>query len=182
MKPTLFLTMLSILVACGPNAEPETTVEPVVEAAVSTPEAFRGGLDTQLGLYLDLKDAFVATNADSAKLGASALSESLNNWVVNGLSLEADSIWTSNKNVIVARANAIAALSDVSAQRIEFETLSASMIAVVEAFGPLSNAVYRQTCPMVRGASADWLSTEEQISNPYQGSRMLRCGDVVRKI
>jgi hypothetical protein len=82
----------------------------------------------------------------------------------------------------MARANAIVALSDVEAQRMEFESLSMAMINVVEAFGPLSNAVYRQTCPMVRGGSADWLATEEQIANPYHGSRMLRCGDVVRKI
>jgi hypothetical protein len=57
-----------------------------------------------------------------------------------------------------------------------------AMIEVVEAFGPLANTVYRQTCPMVRGGSADWLAEEEQIANPYHGSRMLRCGEVVRKI
>lgn len=182
MKSISILLLFVALIACGPHHEPETTIEPVAEAAVATPEAFRSGLESQLALYLDLKDAFVATNADSAKLGASALAESLSAWTVDGLSTEADSIWTSNKDVIMTRANAIAGLGDVEAQRVEFESLSMAMINVVEAFGPLSNAVYRQTCPMVRGGSADWLATEEQIANPYHGSRMLRCGDVVRKI
>jgi Cu(I)/Ag(I) efflux system membrane fusion protein len=180
--PSILFALLLLTVACGPHHEPETTVEPVAEAAVATPEAFRSGLESQLALYLDLKDALVATNADSAKLGASALVASLSAWTVDSLSTEADSIWTSNKDVIVARANAIVALTDVEAQRMDFESLSMAMINVVEAFGPLSTAVYRQTCPMVRGGSADWLATEEQIANPYHGSRMLRCGDVVRKI
>ncbi len=179
----LTLSLLFVaLIACGPHHETKTTVEPVAVAAVATPEAFRGGLESQLALYFDLKDALVATNADSAKLGSKALAESLSAWTVNGLSAEADSIWTSNKDILVARANAITASSDVAAQRMEFESLSMAMINVVEAFGPLSNAVYRQTCPMVRGGSADWLASEEQIANPYHGSKMLRCGDVVRKI
>lgn len=182
MKCLTLSLIFVALIACGPHHEPETTVEPVVEAAVATPEAFRSGLESQLALYFELKDALVATNADSAKLGASALAASISAWSVDGLSTEADSIWTSNKEVIVARANAIEGLSDVEAQRMEFETLSIAMIHVVEAFGPLSNTVYRQTCPMVRDGSADWLASEEQIANPYHGSRMLRCGDVVRKI
>jgi hypothetical protein len=182
MKSITLSLLVVALIACGPHHEPETTVEPVAEAAVATPEAFRSGLESQLALYLNLKDALVATNPDSAKRGASALAASLNAWTVDSLSTEADSIWTSNKEVILARANAIVALRDVEAQRLEFESLSMAMINVVEAFGPLSNAVYRQTCPMVRGGSADWLASEEQIANPYHGSRMLRCGDVVRKI
>lgn len=183
MKTTsTLLALLLFAAACGHKHESTMPAETVAEAAVATPEAFRGGLESQLALYFELKDALVATNADSAKLGASALVASLSAWAVDGLSTEADSIWTSNKDVIVARANAIVSLTDVEAQRLEFESLSMAMINVVEAFGPLSNAVYRQTCPMVRGGSADWLASEEQIANPYHGSRMLRCGDVVRKI
>jgi Cu(I)/Ag(I) efflux system membrane fusion protein len=180
MKNLLFILIFAA-VACGPKQE-TPVVETVAEPRVATSNIFLAGLETQLSVYFDLKDALVATDADSAKNAASALITSLNGWVVEGLSAEADSIWSANKSILLARSEAIVGLTDVEAQRMEFETLSMAMIDVVEAFGPLSNAVYRQTCPMVRGGSADWLAREEQIANPYHGSRMLRCGDVVRKI
>jgi hypothetical protein len=53
---------------------------------------------------------------------------------------------------------------------------------MVKAYGPFDNTIFRQTCPMVRGGSADWLSREERIMNPYHGSRMLNCGSVVERI
>lgn len=37
-------------------------------------------------------------------------------------------------------------------------------------------------CPMVRQGEGDWLQSESQLSNPYYGSEMLRCGDLVRTI
>ncbi len=180
MKNLLFI-LLFAAVACGAKEE-TPVVETVADPQVATSNEFLAGLETQLSVYFELKDALVATNADTAKIIASTLITSLNGWAVEGLSAEADSIWSAKKSILLARSEAIVGAADVAAQRMEFETLSMAMIDVVEVFGPLSNAVYRQTCPMVRGGSADWLAREEQIANPYHGSRMLRCGDVVRKI
>ncbi len=185
MKTLLFI-LLFAAVACGPKQETavdETSVvETVADPNVATSSEFVAGLESQLSVYFELKDALVATNADTAKIVASSFITSLNGWTVEGLSAEADSIWSTNKSILLARSEAIVGAADIAAQRMEFESLSMAMIDVVEAFGPLSNAVYRQTCPMVRGGSADWLAREEQIANPYHGSRMLRCGDVVRKM
>lgn len=180
MKNLLFI-LLFTAVACGPKQE-TVVVETVAEPIVATSSEFRAGLESQLSAYFELKDALVATDADSAKIAASSLITSLNGWAVEGLSAEAETIWSTNKSILLAKSEAIAGLTDVEAQRMEFESLSMAMIDVVESFGPLSNAVYRQTCPMVRGGSADWLASEEQIANPYHGSRMLRCGDVVAKM
>lgn len=183
MKTTITLFALLLLTAaCGHNHESAAPAEPVVEARVATPDAFKSGLEAQLDAYFALKDVLVATKADSAAIQAAALKASLEAWTVEGLSAEADSVWSANRSVVLEKAAAITGLTEVEAQRFEFESLSMAMIEVVEAFGPLANTVYRQTCPMVRGGSADWLAEEEQIANPYHGSRMLRCGDVVRKI
>jgi hypothetical protein len=56
------------------------------------------------------------------------------------------------------------------------------MIQVVENFRPVGYEIYVQSCPMVRSGSADWLSREETIRNPYHGDRMMRCGEVLRQI
>lgn len=37
-------------------------------------------------------------------------------------------------------------------------------------------------CPMVKQGEGDWLQAEDQLSNPYFGSEMLRCGELVRII
>ncbi len=69
--------------------------------------------------------------------------------------------------------------------------------ARLEAFRPISHAVVRLAattrgdqatqafshmfCPMVKGGAGDWLQPNSDLRNPYWGSRMLTCGDVVRQ-
>jgi len=43
--------------------------------------------------------------------------------------------------------------------------------------------VYLQFCPMANGGKgASWLSKDEEIRNPYFGSRMLKCGRIKETI
>ncbi len=67
----------------------------------------------------------------------------------------------------------------------------------LEAFRPLSHAVValatqvrgaqadtpfrHMFCPMVKGGGGDWLQAEPKLVNPYWGSQMLHCGEVVRE-
>ncbi len=37
-------------------------------------------------------------------------------------------------------------------------------------------------CPMVKQGEGDWLQVANKLSNPYYGSQMLRCGELVRTI
>jgi Cu(I)/Ag(I) efflux system membrane fusion protein len=37
-------------------------------------------------------------------------------------------------------------------------------------------------CPMVKQGGGDWLQSDDLLSNPYYGSQMLRCGELVRTI
>ena len=98
---------------------------------MATPDAFKSGLEAQLDAYFALKDVLVATKADSAAIQAAALKASLEAWTVEGLSAEADSVWSANRSVVLEKAAAITGLTDVEAQRFEFESLSMAMIEVV---------------------------------------------------
>jgi len=43
--------------------------------------------------------------------------------------------------------------------------------------------VYKQYCPMAfDGKGAFWLSSSEEIRNPYYGDKMLKCGRVEETI
>ena len=69
----------------------------------------------------------------------------------------------------------------IEALRKEFALLSELMLKAAKHFGPPPGAtLYQLWCPMAfdnRGAT--WLQSSEDVHNPYFGSVMLKCGDVV---
>lgn len=187
MKTTLsVLTLSLLLISCGgaetqPQAETPAST-PVAEAALPTPDTFKTSFLTTLDAYFELKDALVQTNAEQAAEKATALLASMQQVDVTGLSAEAAMLWDVASKDAVTATELIAAETDVEVQREHFEPLSNALIDMVKSYGPFGNVVYVQRCPMVRGGSADWLSKEEQIMNPYHGSRMLNCGSVIERI
>lgn len=72
--------------------------------------------------------------------------------------------------------------SDLQAARQQFEQASLAMIRLVRAAGIGSGTAPRLAyCPMAFGGRrADWLQDDDQLLNPYFGSRMLRCGEFER--
>ena len=68
---------------------------------------------------------------------------------------------------------------DIEIQRMAFSDFNIGIYQAVKSFGVTNNQVYYQFCPMAfNDQGAYWLSNEEQISNPYFGDVMLRCGEV----
>src|SRR5690606_32701288 len=77
---------------------------------------------------------------------------------------------------------AISETSDISEQRDHFIHLSAHLINAVKTFG-INQKVYVDYCPMVKDdLGAFWMSTEEEILNPYFGASMLSCGEITDEI
>jgi len=70
--------------------------------------------------------------------------------------------------------------SDIAHQREHFKVLSKDVIDMVAITGA-EMKLYEQFCPMYDGGTA-WLSTKEEVRNPYYGSQMLKCGKVQREI
>lgn len=189
MKNIITLFSLTVLLAaCGGNhnhqSEMGASETPSVaeSAALVTTTEFRADFSEALEAYFELKDALVATNPSEAAAKSVVLMERLSAVRNAGLSAEATMLWNVAGGDASAAAEAITEEADVEVQREHFEPLSNAFIDMVKAYGPFDNAVFRQTCPMVRGGSADWLSKEENVMNPYHGSRMLRCGSVVERI
>jgi len=185
-KISLILIALIVTTACSANQEnhsdhnPSVTVEHT--AVLITPNDFKSSLNVSMDAYFELKDALVETNAGLASEKAAALAASIEAVSTEGLSAEAALLWDVAGKDAMAASNAIVSETDVEVQREHFEPLSNAFIDMVKAYGPFENTIFRQTCPMVRNGSADWLSREENIMNPYHGSRMLRCGSVVERI
>jgi Cu(I)/Ag(I) efflux system membrane fusion protein len=84
------------------------------------------------------------------------------------------------------RARRAAARMDgpVDTARAAFRTVSQAMLrAAVVARGPkTSESLTQYYCPMVPGNGGDWMQPGGELLNPYWGSEMLDCGDVVRDL
>ena len=61
-------------------------------------------------------------------------------------------------------------------------TLSKNMYALIK-ISKTEKPIYYQFCPMSNnGRGANWLSKENDVKNPYYGSKMLSCGKTVEII
>lgn len=116
--------------------------------------------------YLQIKDALVNTNVDEAKRTAEAVHQDIGSAEGEGIS------------IILEDIEHIANTESVEHQREHFNELSKHVYALAKATDANKN-LYRQYCPMAfNNTGAFWLSSSEEIRNPYFGDRMLKCGRV----
>ena len=181
------VSLLLLITACsggqsGESNPNEVKQETVKAAALPTPDSFKSELNQTLEAYFELKNALVETDATLASDKATMLLAEMNSVQLDGLSAEAVMLWEVSGNDAKVAVESLMNESDVEVQREHFISLSNAFIDLIKSYGPLENVVYVQHCPMAPGGGADWLSKEENILNPYFGSKMLTCGSVIEKI
>lgn len=132
--------------------------------------------------YFSLKDELVKTDGVTAAAKAKLLSSSLSAVKMGELSKDVHKVWMKVMKNVMADAKGIAATEDVKTQRVLFLSLSKKMYDLVKV-AKFQTPVYYQFCPMANdGKGGNWLSKESAIKNPYYGSKMLKCGEVVETI
>ncbi len=182
----LMVFILMLVSACGPSeqerAQQEQRQQQMQMQMVETTAEFNDQMSAVLNRYFDLKNALVDSDAERAKGYAESLKMEADGVEPAGLNEETLALWVSFGEVIINNSRDLILLEDVDDQRYHFEYISEAMIQMVDTFRPVGYTVYHQSCPMVRDGSADWLSREEDIRNPYHGDRMMRCGEVIRRI
>lgn len=192
MRATLLVLTLAASIsfgACGSghdnhtgNATNETPATPSAPPVSKLNEQGTTALLALLSEYYNLKDAFVATNAEKVKAAAEAFKGKADAFQA---ALTADS--TADKGLqarvdsLKGATDAILAVQDKSCeqQRVSFEKVSDQVFALVKSADLKNARIYRQYCPMAfNDKGAYWLSNEEEIRNPYFGKKMLECGEV----
>jgi len=129
--------------------------------------------------YFNLKDALVNDDQAEAKDLGMSLSKSLSSFDTSIYSdKEQTEIQIITKNA-QKHAEEISK-NEIASQREHFKVLSKNITDMVAITGT-EVRLYEQFCPMYDGGTA-WLSTKEEIRNPYFGSQMLKCGKVQREI
>jgi len=129
-------------------------------------------LSQLLSQYYNIKDALVAGNGNLASAKADEFIK-----VANAIDYKV--ISEGNINALLKDATPISETKDIKSQREHFANFSHNMAIIAKAMKLSNQPIYQAYCPMKK---ANWLSSEKAIKNPYYGSAMLTCGEVVETI
>lgn len=133
--------------------------------------------------YLELKNALVSDDKDLALDAALGLNSTLNKVSMSDFEGKAHNAWMRYSNSLEESLQHAQHQNSIEGLRKLFQRVSEVMISMTKTFRPVDNTLYIQHCPMAdNDKGADWLSTEEEVMNPYFGATMLKCGWVKEEL
>ncbi len=153
-------------------SEPEADIEPV-----ETDPQFTEQLTDVFKAYLNMKNAFVETDAEKVSAEAKDVIAALENVNMGLLEDEPHMDWMDQLETLNSTLKIISNSPDIDEQRKAFTDFNLSFYKSVKMFG-LNEKAYFQYCPMANNdTGAYWFSENEEIRNPYFGDEMLACGE-----
>lgn len=145
---------------------------------ISVNKDFTMQLNTVFEQYIVLKDAFVQNDVQKVTQAAEKMEKSLSTVNMKLLTGDAHTQWMKFTGKLNNQLEQIASAGDNEKQRKAFSELSIEFYNVIKTFDLMDKTVYYQFCPMaLNDKGAFWLSTKEEILNPYFGAQMLSCGE-----
>ncbi len=152
------------------------TVPPV--APQQAPEEFIRQFAAVLQAYYNLSAALAADDPAAAAEVAGNAKEILEKVDMGLLEGNAHTTWMEHLKNLNAALGSLTRANELAAQREAFRVLSQQLEKTIQSFPP-GQTVHQAFCPMAfDNAGATWLQSEEQITNPYFGEMMLRCGEI----
>lgn len=175
MKNTISTIAVAITLLFTANFAQASTVKTettTIEVADSSQ------LQTVYDAYFTVKDALIKSDAKLTSAKATDLLTAITAIKMDKLKSNEHTAWMKVVKKLTADAKSISTTSDLKKQRETFKSLSKNTYDLIKV-SKSTEVVYKQYCPM---ADADWLSKEKAVKNPYYGSSMLTCGNVVETI
>lgn len=140
-------------------------------------------LSTLFESYLKLKDALVNDKFEKSVVEAKKLKKALDGISMSLFDGDAHHIWMQQGVPLSSLIEQIVIAENIAKVRKQFKPISMHLINIAKAFDPMEKPLFIQHCPMADDfKGADWLSTEDNIMNPYYGASMLTCGEVTDTI
>lgn len=154
-----------------------------IDNTVAVPDKFTEQLSDFVNQYFELKNSLVKSDFQLTQTNTKKLETIFNKIDMKLLDEEAHSMWMEQYSKLKKDIGQLQTAKDIEKQRELFSAISNQIIETVETFGLIIETVYVAYCPMALGdKGAYWLSEIEEINNPYFGNKMLRCGEVKKKI
>lgn len=186
--PSIIAASALALLACkekaAPKSEPaKTPVESAAKPAIAAPDTFKAALGRVYDGYIGIQEALAQDDFGKAKEAFSSMHGLLHMMPKEGLDSMARTAWDSSDARMMASLHPMASSKDIEDFRTHFAGFSDAMADAVEKFGTDGAVpIYQMHCPMAKGnQGADWLQKDKEVSNPYFGGSMLKCGELVRE-
>lgn len=129
--------------------------------------------------YLHVQAALAGDKSAEAATWGMRISELIKTFDTANLPADQKQAYEAQSGKIRESVSNMGNTRDITSQRAAFALLSDQVYELVKSFGN-DKPVYENHCPMAfDGKGASWLSDKVKIRNPYYGSKMLECGDVV---
>lgn len=150
-------------------------------------DAPRNALSRVLTPYLVLQDALAKDDVAAAQGAVDPLLKAvhgLSETDVKGLGESERKAWTKVHDDISLASSRLKEAGTLAALRAAFKPLSEATADAVSRFGHAEAAdLTYVTCPMAfQGSAGAWIQRKGKVRNPYLGSQMLECGEVVRPL
>jgi Cu(I)/Ag(I) efflux system membrane fusion protein len=182
MKNILFVSLLGLLVACGPNppkAEKQADLQITKGVSINS-DQFNSQFKLFLHSYYDLKDAFIKEELVAIDANADSLAKQINQIPIKELKL--DSTQKAAQILIEsiqAELKGLKGETDIEEKRKAFQMIGEQLLALIQTVQYDYEIIYNQYCPMAMNDNgATWLSNSADIKNPYLPKTMLECGEV----
>lgn len=154
-----------------------------VQEKISISAPAKEQLSQLMESYLNLKDALVNDDFNSAKANALKFQDNLSGISMSLFEGDGHQVWMKEGMPLGNLIKQIAEADDIASVRKRFKQFSKHMIVLAQVFQPMEKPLFIQHCPMADDFNgADWVSTEDNIMNPYYGASMLTCGEVTDTI
>ena len=150
----------------------------IATESTATEIADSNQLQSVYDAYFAVKDALIKSDAKLTSAKAKDLLAAITEVKMDKLKSDEHNVWMKAVKKMTADAKSISTSSDLKKQRETFKSLTKSTYDLIKV-SKSNEVVYKQHFPM---ADADWLSKEKAVKNPYYGSSMLTCGNVVETI
>ena len=127
--------------------------------------------------YLDMKEAFVASDAAKVKETSSKVVKMLKKVDMKLVKGDNHIKWMEQLKTLNKSLDEISGSNDIDEQRESFSTFNDMFYQSIKFFGIINAIIYYQYCPMAfDNKGAYWLSDSKKIRNPYFGEKMMKCG------
>ena len=157
----------------------------VEKNSVETSAKFKLQLGNVINSYFLLKDKLVLDNSD-VKTEVEKIKTALAKVDMSLVTGDAHNNWMKSAKLLQNDLESLSKITTLDEQRNIFLTLSKTLAEVTKTFGvEMKNKqpIYIDFCPMANNDKGGfWISAEKEITNPYFGQKMLKCGEIKKTI
>ncbi len=147
------------------------------------PALFKLKVDAISKPYFAIGKDLSGDTLKNIKMSAKDLLSKLKDIDMNLLKGDSHMVWMKIETKISKNAKKLISISDIDKSRAIFEKLTDSITEALKHFGSGKEKVYRFHCPMAFDSKgAFWLQDNSDTKNPYFGSAMLLCKDLIEPL